>query len=476
MSDFFEKSDIFRSIIMTEEQREREYVLHTWTAQQDWHGPTVTGGQGAWFWDAQGRRYLDFSSQAECSNLGHQHPRVVQAIQEQAARLCYVSNAWGAQPRAELAERVVALANAGLPSDATLSYSKVFFTCDGAEAVENAVKMARWVTGRQKIIARYRSYHGATHAAMSIGADARGWNTPAGLHDVVHVLPPYCYRCPFGVQPDSCGVRCAEHVEEVIHYEGPHTIAAIIAEPAAGTNGIAPPPDYWQRLRQICDHYGILLIADEVMSGFGRTGAWFAWQRLGAAPDLFTLAKGITGAHIPLGAVCVSRKVADFFETRVLETGLTYSGHPLACAAGVAALRAYADEGLIERAASLGDVLFARLRQVQDAHACIGDVRGMGLFAIVEMKEFSFPRPLAWLKRLQQDALQRGLSLAVRGNMLIISPPLVIEQADLLWGLDVIDSLLPTPQDGQATSSRSDDLTIRHVRHQPCEGSKPSQG
>jgi taurine--2-oxoglutarate transaminase len=322
-------------------------------------------------------------------------------------------------------------------------FGRVFFTCDGAEAVENAIKMARWVTSRRKIIARYRSYHGATHGAMSAGGDTRGWNTPPGLNDVVHVLPPYCYRCPFGLSADTCALRCVEHVEEVIGYEGPHTVAAVIAEPAAGTNGITPPPDYWRRLREICDRHGILLIADEVMSGFGRAGAWFAWQRLGAAPDLFTMAKGITGAHVPLGAVCVSNEVAAFFDDRVLETGLTYSGHPLACAAGVAALNAYAAEGLIERAATLGDWMFERLREAQARHACIGDVRGLGLFAVVEMKEFSFPKPLPWLKRLQREALDAGVSVAVRGNMLILCPPLVIEQGDLAWGISVIERLLP---------------------------------
>jgi taurine--2-oxoglutarate transaminase len=231
-------------------------------------------------------------------------------------------------------------------------------------------------------------------------------------------------------------------VEEVIQYEGPHTVAAILAEPAAGTNGIVPPAEYWQRLRDIADRYGILLIADEVMSGFGRTGAWFAWQRLGAAPDLFTLAKGITGAHVPLGAVCVSRQVAAFFDQRLLETGLTYSGHPLACAAGVAALKAYQDEQLIERAAELGEWMFQQLSALQAAHPCIGDVRGAGLFAVIEMREYAFPAPLAWLKRLQAAALERGVSLAVRGNMIVLSPPLVISKEDLQLGIACIAELL----------------------------------
>jgi taurine--2-oxoglutarate transaminase len=471
---------------------ERRFVLHTWTKQADWNGATIVGGAGAWFWDEEGRRYLDLSSQAECCNLGHQHPAIVRAIQEQAGRLCYISNAWGAQPRAELAQRIVALANG---ADSRIqnaedraqntaygtrntqyatrntqyatrnthsqiqnlkskienpTYGRVFFTCDGAEATEHAIKMARWVTGRRKIISRYRSYHGATHAALSVSGDPRGWNTADGLRDVARVLPPYCYRCPFGLHYPGCGLRCAEHVEEVIRQEGPGTVAALIAEPAAGTNGIAAPPEYWPRLREICDRYGILLIADEVMSGFGRCGAWFAWQAQGATqagdlpcPDLFTLAKGLTGAHMPLGAICVAERVAAHFDEHTLETGLTYSGHPLACAAGVAAIQAYEQERLIDRAAQLGAWMFERLRAMQSRHSCIGDVRGLGLFACVEMTENTFPQPLPWLKALARAALQQGVSVAVRGNLMFICPPLVIEQPDLAWGLSLIDKLLP---------------------------------
>ncbi len=458
---------------------EKRFVLHTWTKQSEWNGPTIVGGAGAWFWDDQGRRYLDLSSQAECCNLGHQHLAVVRAIQEQAGRLCYISNAWGAQPRAELARRIVAIANQN-PEDRTQKtedgaqgaeygieraqsqiqnpksktqnpvYGRVFFTCDGAEATEHAIKMARWVTGRRKIISRYRSYHGATHAALSVSGDPRGRNVTDGLRDVARVLPPYCYRCPFGLRYPDCALRCADHVEAVIQQEGPDTVAGLIAEPAAGTNGIAAPPEYWPRLREICNRYGILLIADEVMSGFGRCGAWFAWQAQSATqagelpcPDLFTMAKGLTGAHIPLGAICVAEHVASHFDEHALETGLTYSGHPLACAAGVAAIQAYADEGLIERAARLGAWMFEQLRAMRRRHACIGDVRGLGLFACVEMTENTFPQPLPWLKQLARAALQRGVNVAVRGNLMFVCPPLVIEQGDLEWGLSVIDELLP---------------------------------
>jgi taurine---2-oxoglutarate transaminase len=448
---------------------EGKYVLHTWTRQADWRGPTVVGGQGAWFWDEDGRRYLDLSSQAECCNLGHQHPAVVRAIREQAASLCYVSNSWGASSRRDLARKIVTLANGasadggnhaqedkpGAADQANLSeakqtgFGKVFFTCDGAEATENAIKIARWYTGRHKIVSRYRSYHGATHAAMKAGGDARGWNTADGLTGVVHVLPPYCFRCPFGLRYPSCSIRCAAHVEDVILFEGPHTVAAVIAEPAAGTNGIIPPVEYWPRLREICDRHDILLIADEVMSGFGRCGEWFAWQCLGAVPDLFTMAKGLTGAHIPLGAVCVSSRVAEYFDDHLLETGLTYSGHPLACAAGVAAIQAYEDEKLIERAQKLGSWMFGQLHELCARHQIIADLRGLGLFAVLEMDDSGggspappFPRPLPWLKVLTRTALERGVNVAVRGNLLILCPPLVIDQTDLESGISVIESLL----------------------------------
>jgi len=448
---------------------EGKYVLHTWTRQSDWSGPTVVGGQGAWFWDADGRRYLDLSSQAECCNLGHQHPAVVRAIREQASSLCYVSNNWGATPRRDLARRIVSIANgrcatggsqaqeeaAGTAEqghaspDRQAGFGRVFFTCDGAEATENAIKMARWYTGRHKILSRYRSYHGATHAAMKAGGDARGWNTADGLTGVVHLLPPYCFRCPFGLHYPTCSIRCAAHVEDVVLFEGPHTVAAIIAEPAAGTNGIMPPVEYWPRLREICDRHDILLIADEVMSGFGRCGDWFAWQRLRAKPDMFTMAKGLTGAHIPLGAVCVSTRVAAYFDDHLLETGLTYSGHPLACAAGVAAIQAYEDERLIQRAQELGAWMLGRLHELQARRGIIADVRGLGLFAVLEMDDSDkgspmppFPRPLPWLKQLVRTALERGVSVAARGNLLIVCPPLVIDQAELDSGLSVIEDLL----------------------------------
>ena len=310
---------------------EKAFVLHTWQAKQtDWNNSTVTGGEGAWFWDEQGKRYLDLSSQAECSHLGHQHPAVVAAIQQQAGELCFIHNAWGATPRAELARLLI--------EKSGLAGGKVYFTLSGAESTEHAVKMARWITGRPKIISRQRSYHGATANAIALSGDSRNWTTPS-VPDLIHALPPYCYRCPFGQTYPACGLRCAGHIADLIEWEGPQQVAAVIVEPVVGTNGLfVGPGDYWRELRAICDRYGVLLIADEVMTGFGRTGEWFAWQHWAdAAPDMMLLAKGLTAAHLPLGAVVLNERCATFFDDHPLPTGLTYAGHPLCCAAGVAA-------------------------------------------------------------------------------------------------------------------------------------------
>jgi len=433
---------------------EKAYVLHTWTAQSQWNAPTIVGGSGAWFWDAQGCRYLDLSSLAECSHLGHQHPAVIAAIKRQADEMMFVTSAWGNRTRTLLARKMV--------EHARMPGGKVFFTLGGAEANENAVKMARWVTGRLKVITRHRSYHGATAGAMELSGDNRGWNYAPGPPGVVHALPPYCYRCPFGLTHPGCDIRCADHIAELIEWEGPHTVAAVLVEPAAGTNGITAPTEYWPRLREICSRYGVLLIADEVMSGFGRTGEWFAWQsapplpsKTGAgaegwaAPDMMTLAKGLTAAYMPLGAVVVNGQIADYFEDHVLETGLTYSGHPMSCAAGLAAVETYEREGLIQRSKELGEWMHGQLRQMAQNHPSVGDVRGQGLFAQIEFVKAGSREPLAkWpqtppvLRQLVAEGRRREISLAVRGNLLILCPPLIIEQSDLAMGLKVLDELL----------------------------------
>lgn len=428
---------------------ERTTVLHSWCVQTDWQAPTIVGGRGAHFWDEAGRDYLDMSSLAECCNLGHQNPAVVRAIAEQAERLCFVTSAWGAQPRAELAR--VLLEKAGFEG------GRVFFTLAGADANENAVKFARMARGLKRgwVITRDRSYHGTTYACMALSGDTRTSHQVDPEHYfVAHVPPPYAYRCPFGSTNElECGQHAVEAVASEIDRKSAQNVAAVLMEPNAGTNGIVAPDNYWPGLRELTRAREIFLVADEVMSGFGRCGEWFAWQRYGEVgkPDLMTLAKGLTGAHVPLGAVLLNEDIARRLESQMLFAGLTYCGHPLACAAGLAAVRAYEDGNLIERSRRLGAAMFAEVRQLQQRHRLIGDVRGgHGLFAVIELVRDSVTRePLApWpqtpasLTALVRNALAEGVSFAVRGNLIIVAPPLVIEENELADALLLLDRLL----------------------------------
>ena len=428
---------------------ERDTVLHSWCVQTQWHAPTIVGGRGAYFWDADGQDYLDMSSLSECSNLGHQHPTVVKAIREQAERLCFVTSAWGTQPRAELAQALL--------EKAGFNNGRVFFTVAGADANEHAVKFARQARGLPHgwIITRDRSYHGTSYACMALSGDARTRHqVDPECYAVALVAPPYAYRCPFGSSDEiECGQRAIAAVADEINRKGAESVAAVLMEANAGTNGIVAPDNYWPGLRKVTRSRGVFLIADEVMSAFGRCGEWFAWQRYGDAgkPDLMTLAKGLTGAHLPLGAVVVNENVARRLETQMLFTGLTYCGHPLACAAGLAAIRAYEDEKLIERSRRLGGEMFAELKRLQQKYPTIGDVRGGdGLFAIVELVSDPISRaPLApWpqmppqLSALVQKARTHGVSFAVRGNLIILAPPLVIEERELSDALALLDRLL----------------------------------
>jgi taurine--2-oxoglutarate transaminase len=428
---------------------ERQTVMHSWCRQTDWNAPTVVGGEGAWLHLEDGRRILDMSSLAECNNLGHQHPRVVAAIREQAAQLCFVNAAWGATPRARLAELL--LEKSGFTD------GRVFFTLGGADANENAVKFARQASAKPRgwVVTRDRSYHGASYAAMALSGDSRTRPQvdPAAMH-VAHAAPPYAYRCPFGTTDDAaCAGRTAGQVGELIDAHAADGVAAVLMEPNAGTNGIVAPPEYWPALRRITREKGVFLIADEVMSGFGRCGEWFAWQRYGeeGRPDLMTLAKGLTGAHLPLGAVVVSGAVCRILEPQMLYTGLTYCGHPLSCAAGVAAVESYVEEGLIGRSRVLGRSMFAELQRMQARHAVIGEVRGGdGLFAVVELvKDRSTREPLApWpethaaMGALLREAMAAGVSFASRGNLIILAPPLVIGEQELADALGLLDGLL----------------------------------
>ncbi len=417
----------------------REHVLVSWSAQASVAPLVITGAEGCWL-HAGERRILDFSSQLINANLGHQHPKVVRAIQEQAAKLCYVAPSFAEEGRAALARMLAEVT----PGDLT----KTLFTTGGAEANENALKIARLYTGRHKVLTQWRSFHGGTQGAMTLGGDNRRWANEPGIPGVVHFLNPDPYRSMFG---DDAGAALA-HVEEIVWYEGPEDIAAIMVEPIVGSSGLLVPPDgYLEGLRALCDRYGFVLILDEVMTGFGRTGAWFAADHWGVTPDILTFAKGVSSGYVPLGGVIVDEPIARHFEDHVLWGGLTYSGHPLACAAGIAAVEAYRDERVIDNSARLGRVLLDELRQVATRHPSVGDVRGRGLFVGIELVKDRTTKEMLerWngpsnrlAKALASALMQRDVYIFCRWNVLFVAPPLIIDERELRIGIEAIDEAL----------------------------------
>lgn len=438
-----------------------EYVYQTWTRQAGARPVEIVAAEGSHYVDAHGKRWLDFACQAYNLSVGFQHPRIIAAIQRQATELCAAGPKAAYPAKAALGEMLARIT----PGD----LCKTFFCGGGAEANENAIKMARMVTGRDKIITRYRSYHGATAGAGSWTGDPRRIPFEPGTPGVVRVQDPYCYRCPFGQRVETCGRECVTHIEDVILFEGPETIAALLIEGYSGANGgHVPPPDYWPRLREICDRYGILLISDEVFTGLGRTGRWFAVDHWGVVPDMITMAKGLGAGHAPLGAVITNRRVAEHFEQETLWCGLTGYAPPVCVAAGLESLRVYEEEDLVTRAATLGDHLRARLLRFAERFAFVGDVRGQGLLQVVELTEpaggataqgsrvtqpwsrqaAGRPPLVPWnataaeMKRLApmiEVFEARGLYVNVRWNTIIIVPPLNIAPSDLEHGLDIIE-------------------------------------
>ena len=424
----------------------KEYVLHSWSVQDAVDPIPVAGGEGRYFWDYDGKRYLDFASQLVNVSIGHQHPKIVAAIKEQAEKLCTIGPPMATEARSTLARLLAEVT----PGDLQMS----FFTNGGAEANENAVKLARWYTGRHKIIARYRSYHGATAGAITLTGDPRRWPAEPGIPGVVRMLDPYTYRCPAG-HPDPCPVCTgAPHLEEILQYEGAHTVAAVILETVVGTNGIIVPPDgYLQAIREVCDRHGILLIADEVMAGFGRTGKWFGVDNWNVVPDILTVAKGINSGYVPLGAMIVRKPIADWARDKYFAGGLTYSGHPLACASAIASIEAFKEERIVENSAEMGGVFAERLRELQRKHPSIGDVRGLGCFWGLELvKNRETREPLvpfnatgdafAPVARVAKAALERGLYLMTHWNVIIVAPPLTITRDEIDEGIGVLDEAL----------------------------------
>jgi taurine--2-oxoglutarate transaminase len=414
----------------------RRHTLFEWSAQGAIEPIPVAGAKGCWFWTPEGKRFLDFNSQLMCVNIGHGDDRVVRAIQQQAATLAYANPFMATEPRARLGRKLAEIT----PGD----IDTFFFTNGGAEANENAIKLARQFSGRHKILAFYRSYHGATAGVMTATGDPRRWANEPGIPGVVHLLNPY-----HGIQRgwDTTAQALAD-LEETIQLEGPQTIAAFILEPVVGTNGVLVPPDgYLQGVREVCTRYGILMIADEVMSGFGRTGEWFAVDHWRVVPDLITMAKGLTSAYVPLGAVGMRHAIAEHFRDKVFFGGLTYNSHPLACATALATLQVYEEDRLIENARRLGGLMRELMEGLVSRHPIVGAARSIGLFGLVELvKDRASMEPLAPfngtsepMKRLAAFFREEGLYTFVRWHTFFTNPPLSITEEELRHGFDIID-------------------------------------
>jgi taurine--2-oxoglutarate transaminase len=423
----------------------RRHLLLPWAIQER-EDPVLEfdHGEGVYFFDRQGRRYLDFLSQLFHCNLGHGNRRIVEAIRRQAERACCVSPQLVTEERQALAREL----SQHTPGD----LDTFFFVNSGSEANDQAFILARLFTGRPKIFAKYRSYHGTTFSTLGVGGDPRRAAVePAPPGGTIRFFDPYCYRCDFGREYPSCGIYCLDALERQIQLENPATVAAVVVEPVTGAAGGFPLPDgYLPRLRQLCDRYGILLIADEVITGFGRTGTWFAVEHEGVVPDIMVLAKGLTSGYVPMGAVAVREPIARHFETRMLPLGSTYSGHPLACAAARACLEEYAEPGLLPHARRMGQLLFTRLRELADRHPCVGDVRGKGLLACLELvrdraakvplvpPNTDSPLPL----QIRRRAWDEGIHLLARGSLLVLSPPLILSPEHVDEAVAKLDHVL----------------------------------
>ena len=423
------------------------HYLQSWS-KQGGKPKVITGAKGSWFWDSDGKRYLDFQSQLVNLNLGHQHPKIIEAIKQQADKLCYISPAMGSDVRSELAAIMAKITPGNL--------SSTFFTSGGAAANETAIRLAQHYTGRRKIIARYRSYHGATGGALSLTGDPRHHLVRNDMPGIVRMLDPYSYRTPTGHKdPADCPVcQGSPHMEEILMYENPNSVAAVIIESVVGTNGLIVPPDgYLQSIRETCNKYGILLILDEVMAGFGRTGKWFACDHWNVVPDILCSAKGINSGYVPLGTMTVSQPIADYLKDHSLPGGLTYAGHPLACASGVAAINAMIEEKTLEQATQSGQLMQRELEKLAQKHPCIGDIRGLGLFYGIELvKNRDSREPLVSyaakddaakpMQQMIKFAMDEGLFLSFFSNIIRLTPPLNISEKDLLLGLSILDKTL----------------------------------
>ena len=428
-------------------QQNFDYTLFSWSKQKGISPIAVKYAKGVYLYDYDDKRYIDFSSGLMNVNIGHSNQRVTEAVVKQMQQVSFVTPSCATKVRGELGKKLAEITPGNL--------TKTLFTVCGATSIDNAIKLARLYTGRHKIIAKYRAYHGASYGAMSAGGDPRKLQSDSQqLPNIIHVEDPYCYRCPFGQTFGSCHYECASHVERIIEFEGPQNVAAILMEGESGSSGcIKYPPDYFKKIRALCDKHGILLIVDEVMSGFGRTGKWFGIENHGVMPDMIATAKGITSGYLPFGALIVSDTIASHFDDRVLMLGLTYSAHPVACAAALENLKVYEDENLIENAAAMGKYLEQRVEEMKAVHPSIGDFRNTGLLGCIEVvknrdtKEPMAPfnasaDEMAVMNKVAAKIKELGMYTFVRWNYIFIAPPLCINKEQIDEGLAIISEAL----------------------------------
>lgn len=409
-----------------------KHTLYAWSATGSVHPMPIERAEGVWLYGPDGQRWLDFNSQLMSVNIGHGHPRVVKAIQDQAAKLCFAHPGSATEPRARLGKRLAEI----VPGD----IDTFFFTLGGAEANENAIRAARMYTGRTKILTRYRSYHGGTNATLMLTGDPRRWANEPGMPGVVRVMDPQPYTYSFGATDEEITRNNLTYLEEVIRYEGPHTIAAMFIETVTGTNGVLPPPaGYLVGLRALLDKYGILLVCDEVMAGFGRTGKLFAFMHAGILPDIVTMAKGLTSSYLPLGAMGLRKPIAEHFQKNVFWGGLTYNSHPMSLACALAAIDVLLDEGLIENAARLEPVMREEMTRLAARHPAIAAHRAIGLFGMIDTHLGGYNQGHPAMGQFHKFLLDNGLYTVIHWGSFMVNPPLCITEADLRAGFAIVE-------------------------------------
>ncbi|MFP4179608.1 MAG: aminotransferase class III-fold pyridoxal phosphate-dependent enzyme [Spirochaetaceae bacterium] len=424
---------------------DRDHIVYSWTAQGNVDPVIIDRAKGIYMWDTDDNRIIDFCSGLLNVNIGHSNEHVLESMRAQMDKLCYVGTKFGTEPKARLGEMIAEVT----PGD--LDY--VFFTNAGAEAIENAIKTVRWYTGRHKIYSRWRGYHGATAGAVTLTGDPRRWAAEPGIPGVVHYFGPYPYRCPFGSTTDEeCGEKTLEVLKTQIMLDGPETIAAIFMEPIVGTNGIIiPPKNYVQGVRELCDKYGILLVSDETMAGWGRAGEWFGIENYDVVPDIITTAKGLTSGYVPLGAMIWSKKIWDYFQSHPFVGGLTYAGHALACATGIANIEVYKEENLIEKSRTNGEYLLSKLKELEEKHPSVGDTRAKGLWAVIELtSDKKTKAPLAGFNNSEKNVageimkrlIAEGIYMFCKWDFMFIAPPLIITKEEIDESVAKIDKVL----------------------------------